>query len=106
MYLRLILNVILLFLVYMFELNCPDFVWLNTQTSFSCDFKAFTNNDGLSLIFSFNGNTSNLTITSTLANYAISTITFTGLTNAISNILNVTTQITSLEFSASKQIYC
>ena len=94
----------------MFELNCPDFVWLNkTQNSFSCFFTAFTNYDGLSLVISLNGSTTNRTITSTLYNYAISTLTFTGIpefTTSGSYISTVTAKIFSLGFTTSKQIYC
>ena len=99
-------------LVYMFELDCPSFVLASIygQSSFSCLFKASTNNDGLSLVFSLNGsNTVSRTITSTFANYTISTLTFTGmpgLINSGSYISTVTTQIPSLGFSTWKQIYC
>ena len=38
----------------MFELNCPDFVWASMifQSTFSCLFEAYTNNDGLLLDYS------------------------------------------------------
>ena len=93
----------------MFELNCPDFLWASSsQNSFSCYFTAFTNNDGLSLVSSLNGsNTVSRMINSTSYNYAISTLTFTGIPalSSGSYILNAMTQIASLGFSTWKPIY-
>ena len=94
----------------MFELNCPSFFWASiySQSSFSCLFKASTNNDGVFLDYSFNGNSSSSLITSTLGYSTVKTLTFTGvpvLTTGTS-IFNVTSQIASLGLTFYKEIYC
>ena len=94
----------------MFELNCPDFVWasMTFQSTFSCLFKAYTNNDGLLLDYSFNGNSSSSLIASTLANSTVKNLTFTGVPalTTFTLILNVTSQIASLGLTSYKEIYC